>query len=174
MTKAYEDLKGKVLLILGQFKSYHRIYKHTERELTNERLRLAKNPDDEPAVDFNDTTVVNEQVLLLKTLRGQGGHTEEDFVKILSEAIHEDNAPVVVHTLVEVGRLDAVLAMVGKTKLEELELPAEIWSTLGEKLRREPHRFTDADLDAISKVRGADERTMRTQQKRRLGDATTI
>src|SRR6266852_2973669 len=173
MTKP-DDLRRKVHLILGEYNpALHKIYRHTESEILAEHLRIAKNLGGPPLADLSDTAVVNEQVLLLKTLRGQGGHSEKDFIKVLSNAVTDHNAPVVVHALVELGRLDAVLAILGREKLGP-DVAASIWQRLGEKLRREPHRFTDADLEEIDKIRGMEEQLLRLALKARRDAATTL
>ena len=146
------DLQRKIRLILGQYKPTGSYY---------------------PPLSAG-TSVTNEQALLLKTLRGQGGHSEDDFVKILSKEVNDSNAPVVVHTLVELGRLDAVLAILGKAGRSNLNLSGSIWGALGEKLGREPHRFTDADLEEIDKIRGMEEQTLRLEQKRRLSEGLSF
>src|SRR5689334_8937389 len=96
-----QDIRVKVRRILRQFKPYDRVYRHTEKEIANEKLRLARNPDDEPSIDFNDAAVVNEQVMLLKVLVAQGGVTDEAYVRIVSDEVDEDSAPVAVHALIE-------------------------------------------------------------------------
>jgi hypothetical protein len=153
---ADEELRRKIRLILGQVKPSDRIYRYTESDVLLENLRAASEPDAPRVADVKDTTIVNEQILLLKVLRGQGGHSETDFVTVLSEEVSADNATVVVHTLIDVGRLDAVLALRKAVKASSLHFRAALWTAVGEKLRREPHRFTDKDLDAIDDARTKD------------------
>ena len=156
-----EDLQRDVRRILGQAKIGDRIYRHSEQELAAERRRLEKNPHDDPALDFDDSTVVNEQVVLLKLLHDPRASGEE-FVRILAEQTTATNAAVVTHALVELGKLDAVLHILGRLRTkEELSLLAAIWGALGEKLRREAYRFTDPALDVIDAWRGIEEQWLR-------------
>jgi hypothetical protein len=169
-----DDLRRRIRLILSQVQPHHKMYRYTEKEQLSEVLKLKKSLEGDPMADLSETAVVNEQVLLLKTLRGQGGHSEDEFAKALVKEMNDDNAHVIVHSLIELGSLDVVLAVLEKGKRDDLDLRGAIWGALGEKRRREPHRFTDADLDAIDGVRARDETLLRVQQKRRIDDARTI
>jgi len=143
-----DDLQGKIRLILSQVKSYSTIYKIKEGELLSKRLMKVMGKGDDATTE-EVSTVVNEQVILLKILYGQGGHASDEFVKILSGEVNDVNAAVIVHTLIELGRLDAVLTIAASLKRDNIDVRRAVWSAVGEKLRREPHRFSDDDLEAI-------------------------
>ena len=110
--------------------------------------------EDQARPDPVDGTVINRQVnLLIKILRGQSNHSGETLVKSLSGEVTENNAAVVVHALIALGRLDAVIEMARSRKRGDLGVRNAIWTAIGQKLRRESRRFTDADLEAINTLR---------------------
>jgi hypothetical protein len=156
------DLRKKIQLILSQVKPDSQIYR-TEIGLgLKEYMKTQKARDwgyalppeeDAAAREKEASTVVNEQVRLLKIMYGQGGHEADEFVKILRDEVDEVNAAVIIHTLIELGRLEAALGIIGWQKRNDIDIRRALWRAMREKLRREPHQFSDADLDAIDAQR---------------------
>jgi hypothetical protein len=157
------DLQKKIRLILSQVKPDSKIYLEAELGMALARYRRAQKARDEgnalPPEEDAETrekkasTVINEQVRLLKILYGQRVQEADEFVKILGDEVDEVNAAVIIHTLIELGRLDAVLGGIGWRKRRNADVRRALWRAVREKLRREPHQFSDADLDAIDAKR---------------------
>jgi hypothetical protein len=155
-SRTAKDLRKQIQLILSQVKPDSKIYPEVGMGLS-EFLRAkeareaghALPPEDAVAREKKSSTVANEQVRLLKILCGQPGHGADEFVKILADEVDEVNAAVIIHTLIELGRLKAVLGVIGSRKKNETDIRRVLWGAIREKLRREPHRFSDADLDAM-------------------------
>ena len=177
-------------MILSQVKHSPRIYRYTEWDRNHERERLARNPDDEPQVDFNDHEVINEQVRLLKVLCARRVVADTEFAKLVGAEIGAQNAAVVAHTLVELRQLPELLTVLSERRGHRIPAPGDslaklqdrvygpavhvdclVWMALREKLEREPHWFTDGDLDAIDGACSMEERLFTLLQQKRVIDA---
>jgi hypothetical protein len=155
------DLRKNIQLILSQVKPDSKIYPEIGLGLV-EAIKAQKARDEGNALPPEEdtaarkkktSTVVNEQVRLLKVLYGQRGHEADEFVKILADEVDEVNAAVIIHTLIELRRLEAVLGIIGGQKRNDIDMRRALWRAIREKLRREPHQFSEADLDAIDALR---------------------
>lgn len=165
-----DDLKAKINLILSQVDSSAPIY-----TLSNPKpfffaaladvaeSKRGSHHSDLVIASPGDAEVVNEQIPLLKILYAQCSPEQQPaFIPLLLAQLNESNAAVVVHSALELGGLIQLKKVLDDPDKLSLAVRLNVWKALREKVAKESHTFTDADLDLLEKVRSTE---IKRQQK---------
>jgi hypothetical protein len=160
-------VKGKIALILSQVEPLEKIY--SERSLVDStrasrqldefgRLARALGPKPDPIAQPGQFVVTHGQVQLLRALyTSLPPVLQRTFPALLWASVEERNSHVVVHTLLDLGRLQMLVKLLSGRRVP-MPLRVLVWATIGEALAYESNRFGDRELELLDRAQKDDRR----------------
>lgn len=180
MTPTHDEVVGKIQLILSQVDPSASVY--TPPRGAPLLVLMAAAQAAEAASRRHETIIIarpgevevrNEQVTLLRMLFSQcDPGLKAVFPSLLLAELTHGNASVVIHTALTVGSVAELGAVLDKTlRGSDPILRMVIWNAIREELANESHRFSDADLDVLSRMQVREEAGLRVGENARIARA---
>lgn len=140
-----DELKKKIRLILSQAKPDAGIYQILKPFPDASGVRKLPGP--------GDVEIVNEQVVLFRTLYAQAPEQlRPEFLRLLLEEVHVVHAYLIAHLVLEMAHLRDLKPLLDDPDTLTFGTRRKVWLAINEKLVMESHRFTEEDLALMEEM----------------------
>lgn len=167
-SKTGNDLRWKIEIILSQVEAVPKIYNERtfadairSAALTGQAAELyqlvgALEPQPDLVALPGKFVVTNPQVQLLRAFYASlPVPRQRQFVRLLLAQTGDRTVRVIIHTLLDLGRLRAVEKFLSGSKLS-MFVRAMTWEAIKAALSHEPHRFGEQELVILERMQVAD------------------